>query len=251
MPRLSLPEYANRMCDAQRGYSFPRVTFDFRCGGETERESVRSVEEYIGELLRSEAHAVRDGLSNVLYWGYARRPERRDAKVQAFRSQMESTDDRFVEFMDFVRSGPRTCAAEQLLALKRLQLPGFGQMSFATKILMFLDPDRNPVLDLKIARVHLRQPLHGLTFGTSIPITKKNADAYGRWAGWCRRIAERINGASGAPCGDLRAVDVERAVFELADRGQMHQAQALLEGPLDGVDTVTGRPVADRVIPRR
>ena len=141
-------------------------------------------------------------------------------------------------FMEFVRSNPDARAAERLLALKRLGLPEFGQMSFATKILMFLDPDRYPVLDLKIARATAKrsyfEPLQKLTVNkTSIPITRANADAYARWACWCRSIATQINAIPQSPCGYLRAVDVERAVFQLVDSEEMDKVRTLLEGPLD------------------
>ena len=67
-----------------------------------------------------------------------------------------------------------------------LKLRQFGQISFASKILMFLDPTRFPVLDLKIARAFANggfPPLAGLRFGPGgIPITRRNAHAYGDWA---------------------------------------------------------------------
>lgn len=122
----------------------------FATVNERQHENMLDVEKYIGKLLSQEDPVdVMDGLSNILYWGYARQG-RRHSKVSAFRSTMPSTDDRLERFMEFVRSNPDARAAERLLALKRLGLPEFGQMSFATKILMFLDPDRYPVLDLKI-----------------------------------------------------------------------------------------------------
>ena len=111
-------------------------------------------------------------------------------------------------------------------------------MSFATKILMFLDPARYPVLDLKIARATANESyfaaLQKLTVSqTSVPITHANADAYARWACWCRSIATQINGIPQSPCGYLRAVDVERAVFQLVDSEEMEKVRTLLVGPLD------------------
>ena len=45
-------------------------------------------------------------------------------------------------------------------------------------------------------------------------------------------LQDRSNKASGSPCrDDLRAVDLERALFVLADSGRMDQARLLLEGP--------------------
>ena len=45
-----------------------------------------------------------------------------------------------------------------LVALRRLKLSQFSQMSFTTKILMFLDPDSYPVLDLRIAKAYANRP---------------------------------------------------------------------------------------------
>ena len=236
---LPLPEYADVLCKALWCFSFPKVTFDFRNSQRTQHENMQGVEKCIGALLSHEDQVdVKDGLSNVLYWGYARQG-RRDYKVCTFRCSVQSTDDRrLVGFMEFARSGLDACAAERLLALKRLGLPGFGQMSFATKILMFLDPARYPVLDLKIARATANESyfaaLQKLTVSqTSVPITHANADAYARWACWCRSIATQINGIPQSPCGYLRAVDVERAVFQLVDSEEMEKVRTLLVGPLD------------------
>ena len=43
-------------------------------------------------------------------------------------------------------------------------------------------------------------PLQKLTVSqTSVPITRANADAYARWACWCRSIATQINGIPACP----------------------------------------------------
>ena len=237
MPRLPLPEYVDLLSEAFSGFSFPTVTFDFAGEDERRHEDMRGVEDCIGTSLRSDdVSRVRDGLSDVLFWGYARQG-RRNFKVRNFRSRMESDDgqQRLAGFLEFVRSRPETCAAERLIALKKLKLPEFGQVSFATKILMFLDPEHYPVLDLKIARTVKQcgfRPLLPLTIHTGIPITSANAMCYERWACWCRDIAARVNRASGSGGQDLRAVDVERALFALTDSQRMGDACRLLKGPL-------------------
>ena len=178
--------------------------------------------------------AVRDGLSNVLYWGWAQKPGRQRDRVGIFREGIQPNDPRLVRFMNFVHSMPRASqsAAEQLHALKQLKLPQFSQMSFTTKILMFLDPNRFAVLDLKIARVAKQCGfMQELKIYTGIPITSANAACYKRWASWCQGIAAKVNGMPGAPCRDLRAVDVERAVFSLADLGRTDDSHRLLTGP--------------------
>ncbi|MXY15562.1 MAG: hypothetical protein F4Y57_00745 [Acidobacteria bacterium] len=84
-----------------------------------------------------------------------------------------------------------------MLALKKLEIPEFGQTSFATKVLMFLDPDNYPVLDLKIAGTAAKcehSSLRELRTYASIPITKTNAACYERWACWRRDIAASRSG---------------------------------------------------------
>ena len=229
-------EYAAQWCETLRCYSYPTVTFDFRSEQEGHHEDMRGVEGCIGRLLRSDdLRDVRDGLSCVLYWGFARQGVR-DHRVSDFRGRVESpADERLARFSESVRHMSRMppSAAEFLVALKRLKLPQFSQMSFTTKILMFLDPDSYPVLDLRIAKAYANRPefppLQGLTIRTSIPLTAKNRTCYGEFACWARRIAARVNGISGSPRHDLRAVDVERALFTLVDRGQDDKARVLLE----------------------
>ena len=235
MLQLPLPEYRTLVAEARSSFSFPADSFDFHSNQKHVDGGMRGVEDRIGAALRSGDRArVRDGLSNVLYWGYARQG-RCDYKVQGFRKKVESTDDpRLARFLAFAVSRPDS-PAERLLALKKLAIPEFGQVSFATKVLMFLDPDNFPVLDLKIARTARRPefpPLRDLRIYTSIPITKSNASCYGRWAYWCQNVAVRLNGAHGAGAAhDLRAVDIERAVFALIDCGRTDDARSLLNGP--------------------
>ena len=238
-----MDDYAALLCEAFGLYRFPPVTCDFERepphGVKVDHEAMRRVEKRIGRLMCSrDPAAVRDGLSNVLYWGWAQRPGRQRDRVRVFRDGVQPNDPRLVGFMNFVHSMPRASrsAAEQLHALKRLKLPQFSQMSFTTKILMFLDPSRFAVLDLKIARVAKQCGfpfMHELKIYTGIPITRANAACYGRWASWCQETAAKVNGMPGAPCRDLRAVDVERAVFSLADLGRTDDSRRLLAGPPD------------------
>ena len=239
LPGSPLDDYAALLCKALERYSFPPVTFDFESERECchdglvrPHEAMRGVEKCVGELLRSpDARAVRDGLSNVLYWGFAQQPGLQRDRVHRFRDRIQPSDPRLDGFMKFVNSMTSQAAAELLIDLRRLGLPQFSQMSFTTKILMFLDPSRFAVLDLKIARVAKQcgfSSMQELRIYTAIPITRANADCYGRWTSWCEGIAGRVNGMPGAPCRNLSAVDVERAVFSLAALGLTDDARRLL-----------------------
>ena len=215
---LPLQQYAALLCEAIRDYNFPAVTYDFTEEKELHHDSMLAVEQYIGALLRSkDLSAVKDGLSNVLYWGYAQQPGRRDFKVSDFRKTIPDPerDPKLDQFAQLIRSG-----RPGLVNIKKRQLCQFSQISFVSKILMVLDPTRYPVLDLKIANAFAKSsflPLQNLTFAQGgIRITERNATAYDTWACWCRDIATVVNEAPVSPCRGVRAVDVERALFTLA-----------------------------------
>ena len=229
---VPLEQYAALLCEAIRDYDFPAVTYDFTEEKPLHHDSMLAVEQYIGTLLHSkDFSAVKDGLSNVLYWGYARQPIR-DFRVSDFRKTIPDPErePKLDQFAQLIRSG-----RSDLFNIKELQLRQFSQISFVSKILMFLDPTRSPVLDLKIAKAFAKSsflPLQNLTFAKAgISITKRNATAYDTWACWCREIATVVNEASVSPCRGVRAVDVERALFTLADSQATDKARVLLDGP--------------------
>ena len=236
-PRLPRRKYVSLLREMVESYDYPTVVYDFQTGNETRLADMAAVEEHIGVLLRSpDPGGVRDGLSNVLYWGYTRQPGRRDARVRDFRGDVPTGDPRLARFADFVCSLEpplSTAAGPALLHIKRLTLRQFGQMSFVTKILMFLDP-RFPVLDMKVARAFANgsfAPLANLRFDRGgIRLTGNNVRAYECWARWCGEIAGLANDESPAPRRGLRAVDVERALFTLADQRHL-TARTLLADP--------------------
>lgn len=195
------------------------------------------VEKHIHDLLCSkDLLSVKDGLSNVLYWGYANSPGLQKHRVRRFRDAVADSDSRLEAFAELTESHP----LPTLLCIRQVELPQFSQTSFASKILMFLDPAIHPVLDLKISRAFANKPcfppLLDLTFNdTGIPITQKNVVVYEKWACWCRGIAALVNGLRASPRHDLRAVDIERALFTLAgndgDEDDPGKARAILRGP--------------------
>ena len=228
------PDYASALCAAIREYRFPPVTFDFEAGEETRHADMRGVEDRIRGLLTAPSRQqVKEGLANVLYWGYANSPGRRDHKVGEF--QRGVTCDQLDRFAEIVACTPPPGPVR----IKKIGLPQFSGMSFITKIMMFLDPTGHPVLDMKIAEAFSQSsdfpPLEGLVFrkgaDTTIRVTRMNECVYRKWASWCRDIAECVNTGSGSSCADVRAVDVERALFTLADSDRGFEAWRLLRGP--------------------
>ena len=205
---------------------------------------MRTVEEYIGGLLRSnKPQEVKNGLANVLYWGHAGGPFR-DSSVRNFigtnPNELAPKLNRFVELAKELKgasnSGEAGAGRSDLLKIQKLKIPQFGDgMSFVSKILMFLDPERYPVLDRKIAKAYANSffsPLQDLKlYNTSIPISKENNVAvYDTWACWCRQIARVVKETPESPC-HVRAVDVERALFTLAKLNKIATACPLLTGP--------------------
>ena len=241
MPRLPPEEYAALLCKAIKDYDFPPVTYVFDKDKEIPHKDMLAVEQYIGPLLRSkEPQAVKNGLLNVLYWGYARQPGRRKDRISKFRatnpSELKPKLDQFVKLVEELMlsiNGEVPSGGSGLLKIKKLKLPEFSQVSFVSKILMFLAPTFYPVLDLKIANKVASPcfpPLQNLKF-TGIPINKDNATVYDTWACWCREIATEVNKALESPCHGVRAVDVERALFTLADSQATDNIRVLLAGP--------------------
>ena len=228
--RIPIAEYARMLCGATESYEFPKVTFDFVTEKECRHPDMTRVEGYIRDLLTSgEAGDIKDGLSNILYWGWAQRSSLQCKRVQIFREQVREVH--LVQFME-VAGGLR---GPGLVSLKKIRLPQFSQMSFVSKVRMFLEPEKYPVLDLKIAgfaNTECFSPLKNLKiYPTSIPITKHNETIYEDWASWCWEIAGLVNAEPTAPCNTLRAVDIERAIFQLASDGQSQEAWRLLARP--------------------
>ncbi len=225
-------DYGSALCTAIRKYDFPAVTCDFNAGdAEIRHADMGGVEDCIRELLISSSRKqVKDGLSNVLYWGYANSPGRRRYRVGKFRNDV--TDDQLDSFAEIAACTPPPGP----IRIKKIGLPQFSGMSFITKIMMFLDPAGCPVLDMRIADAFSQSsdfpPLEGLVFrkraDTTIRVSRMNECVYRKWASWCGGIAEYVS-ASGS-CEGVRAVDVERALFTLADSDET-AAWRLLRGP--------------------
>jgi hypothetical protein len=213
---------------ALRGYDFPAVTYDFARDREVTHESMIRVENEIRASLVSESRdAVLDGLSNVLYWGYARTGYRQ-ARVQRFRDRVTSDSEQIV------RAGAlsRSIEGPSLQRIRRLRLPEFSGLSFISKVRMFLDPRNYVVVDRKLLTLRAAAPrtvLSTFTFDarreTSIRITAANERSYGDWCMLCRRIASTHLAGTG-----LRAVDMERGIFHLVEVGETAIAAEILAG---------------------
>ena len=256
--QYAMDKYTKKLCDAVEAYDFPAVTYDFNYGIEINRcesdpthevkkrrECMREVEKTIGaQLLCEDIDVVKDGLSNVLYWGFATQKGRQIDRVHIFRNKVK--DFQINRFKSVVRnlSGPRLASIRGRVNNKNDNMPQFTMMPFVSKVMMFLDPVNFPVLDMKLAEEFSQSesfpPLRYLTFkkkaefgkkaDTSIRITEYNENVYENWASWCLETATKVSSHSNSPCKDLRAVDVERAIYQIA-KSDKEEAQRLLQGP--------------------
>lgn len=217
-------DYTKVLEGAIKNYSFPAVYFDFESGVEVVNNSMVTVEREINNKLFSKSNKdVKDGLSNVIYWGYSQIGYR-DKRVYDFRENVE--DESIYKFIDLIKKN-----RINLIEIKKLRLPQFSGMSFVSKILMFIDPINFCVLDKQIAKLRNEQNygtencLDELVYkkdDTQIRITVKNTNAYNKWRNTCLTISKSYYNSK------YRCVDIERGFFALIQSGKQNIAQKIL-----------------------
>ena len=251
IPQYSMKEYANRLCDGVEAYEYPAVTYDFPVPDDNSilyhPSNEKNPYEYIFESARKGCHLdmsrvetlircqllsgnlldVKNGLSNVLYWGYATQGIQA-FRVGGFREQIG--DDQLLKFSDKVK----TLRGPGLVDIERIEMPEFSRMPFVSKIRMFLDPDSYPVLDTQIAKItklaHF-PPFEPVGIQAIIGgIGPTSERRYASWASWCREVAKAVNAYPHSPTKGLRAVDIERAIYQIA-KSDKEKAKRLLQGP--------------------
>jgi hypothetical protein len=176
------------------------------------------------------------GLLSAVFWGFASGVDgrinvgRAVARSRAFilgRKNLSAQEPETIlthlrktrELLKAVRIG------DALRTARNIQFLG---MSFASKIVMFMNPTVAAVYDSIISnrlRFQTDSQLRALYVPTSwagsIGIKTAQSDAYERWCHWCREKADALNCAAfkwkdwNGTEHDWRAVDVERAVFAL------------------------------------
>lgn len=193
-------------------YSYPCVTYDFeRCAEQTHNDMF-GVESVIhAQLTSSRLDDIKDGLSNVLYWGYANYGFQR-TRVCKFRNGVSRSQ--LKEVVDIMSERHLLCPSN----IAQCKLPQFSGIAFVSKVLMFLDPSGFVVLDSKI--VSLREVVtdslfSGLSVSTTIRPTKSNDAVYEKWCQFCIRVGQELG---------VRAVDIERGIFQMVQAGVCEQA---------------------------
>ncbi len=199
-------------------YAFPPVYFDFEAHKQVHASDMREVERAIRAMLVSSiAEDIRNGLANIIYWGYAQIGYR-DVRVRRFREG--ATLDQLARFRSLVEAH----GVPSLSQVHALEIPEYSGISFISKVLMFLDPVQYCVLDQQLARlgdVPSDQALQGLSRGTRIPVSPHNEEVYDEWRAECRRISAQYFG------GRYRVVDVERGFFQLVQSDRLVLAQRI------------------------
>lgn len=204
---------------------FPPAYVDFTHGVPVRGLSTAQVEKRVRLDLRSGSPIrVRDGLSNVLYWGYAQMGGLAMVRVSRLRTLTTPSSSSIVAATHLFSR----CACPALFAIKRLRLPQFSGVSFISKVRMFLDPGGSATLDQQIMRIHAvcaHTVLAGVSFragATQIAVTRSNSDAYEDWCERLRNISKTYFPKT------TRVVDVERGFFHLVQRGNVHLAAIIL-----------------------
>lgn len=187
------------------------------------------LERYLSALLRSDNAEQRlVGVAAVVYWGFFTFSHGyADVRVQRVWDVLRDKPDRLKGVRDAAEQDDMGQALGALRAL-----PQLGGVPFASKVVAFLHPERAGVYDNKINRLmcnlqrlppHLAAWLepHAGTFSIAHLRPVSSPAVQQRYTLWCdflRNTATALNNRGSRWGGNSwRALDVERAVFAMAD----------------------------------
>jgi len=203
---------------AIRTYSYPAVYYHFPTSIQRHAKNMRHLEGVIQKLLCStDAKDTKDGLANILYWGYAN-VGFRNHRVNRFRKGVNQKQIGDFQLLITRKSTPT------LHDIQAIGMPQFSHISFISKIIMFLDPVDHCVLDLQLSKIgNIPGPkaLNKLKVSSGIGVTRHNASIYKEWCEECKNISKKYFK------NKYRAVDIERGFFNLVQNGQLHVAQQI------------------------
>lgn len=196
-----------KLLEAIESYSYPKKTYDFQAKREIQHPSMRHLESSIRKNLTSgDSKQVKNGLSNVLYWGFYQMGYR-DRRVRNFRNGVAEKQ--------LKKSAKVLCDLSEtgLLVIKNLDLPQFSNIPFLSKVRMFLNPKNYVVLDKKLMKLkYVRPPtlFHKVKEYSTIPCTKRNVHLYQRWCDVCKKTAKKYFQTK-----KFFAVDIERGIYHM------------------------------------
>ncbi|CAN5849376.1 hypothetical protein BH24DEI2_BH24DEI2_17710 [soil metagenome] len=209
----------------------------FRPAKEGGLHSSKALDSHHFRLLNSESdHEIFAGIASVIYWGFfssaagKHNDGRARSQARFFLTGRKNARHRLElhQVADTVR------LVRQLLEQKRFgharravsDIQELGQVSFASKVITFLDPHHAAVFDSIISNkvmeisglAHLKMDVNHNR------ISKSNQEKYRSWCEVCSSVASSLNQGihNGEPWQwtdwdgskhDWRAVDVERALF--------------------------------------
>lgn len=206
---------------AMDAYNYPPELYDFAHKKPLMFKSMRELEHKIRDYLLSNNPAqVRFALANVVYWGFASTGL---AYVRSKRFLEEIKEDHIENAMKLFSR----ISGNSLKDIKDIRLPQFSQMSFTSKLRMFLDPSNYVVLDSQLLKLKdsktktLFQEIQ--RYPTSIPISRVNCKQYDKWCTICKDTANRYYSNTG-----VIAVDVERGIFHIINQNNLEEAAKLV-----------------------
>ena len=207
--------------EAMDRYSYPPELYDFALKRPIIFRSMRDLEHTIkDDLLSNNVAKVKFALANIVYWGFASSGL---ANVRSNRFLGEVTEVQLEKAMSVFSR----ISGNSLKEIKDIGLPQFSQMSFTSKLRMFLDPRNYVVLDSQLLKIKdsktktLFQEIQ--KYPTSIPINRENCRQYDKWCSICKDTASRYFSNIGAI-----AVDVERGIFHLVNQFEAEKAAKLV-----------------------
>lgn len=209
----------NDLSAAVNAYGFPPTYYDFVANAPIHAANMPTVEAAIQAMLLSANPAIaKQGLANVLYWGYA---QIGFGPIRVRRFWNGVTAAQIAQYQALIA----THGVPSLKQLRAIRMPEYSGISFLSKVLMFLDPANYCVLDLQLAGIRLTpgaRPLNRLVVhGTTIGATFHNQNIYNAWRTECMNINNVYFG------GVYRVVDIERGFFQMIQAGNLTTAQVI------------------------
>lgn len=189
-------------------YDGPLVTYNFETKTQISHASMFSVETSIlADLTSEDMDQVKNGLVNVIYWGFNRmNMGMRASQLNRFRETIAPGQ------LQLASKTFRKLTGPGLMEIKRMKLPEFTNMSMISKVRMFLDPDNYISVDRMLLKLELVQSFIKPS-SVSINVSESNASGYQRLCDIFKRAAHTYWNPA------IRAVDVERGIYQLIKSG--------------------------------
>jgi hypothetical protein len=202
---------------AMRDYQYPAELYDFKKQEKIVFRGMRELEAFLkSQLVSEDIKVLKFALANIVYWGNMNSGycmTRVDRFLKGINEEkLEKAKDLFAEIK-----------GNSLKDIKEIGLPQFSNISFVSKLRMFLDPTNYVTLDLKLLKIKesvIRTLFDDVAkYPTCIPINRQNSRQYVLWCQKCKETANTYFKNT-----EIIAVDVERGVWKLIDKGHLSQA---------------------------